>query len=72
MDNKNAKGDKFYLSNGQLLILDKNNGVLFNLSLDSKSLDKDQANEVKGSAFISLFEEKKYFLTFALTASSIM
>ena len=61
VDNKDAKGDKFYLFNGRLLILDRNNGVLFDFSLDSKSLDKDQVNEIKKSIFISLFEEKKYF-----------
>ena len=61
VDNKDAKGDKFYLFNGRLLILDRNNGVLFDFSLDSKSLDKDQVNEIKKSIFISLFEEKKFF-----------
>ncbi len=61
IDNKNAKGDKLYLFNDQLLILDKSNGVLFNFSLNNKSLDKDQLNEIKNSSLISLFEEKKYF-----------
>src|SRR3989339_126464 len=61
IDNKNAKGDKLYLFNDRLLVLDKNNGVLFDFSLNNKSLDKDQAEELKKSVFIALFEEKKYF-----------
>ncbi|MFA6081124.1 MAG: hypothetical protein WC741_01825 [Patescibacteria group bacterium] len=61
VDNKNAKGSRFYLSNDMLLILDKNNGVLFNFSLDNKSLDKDQLSELKKSSLIALSEEKKYF-----------
>lgn len=61
IDNKNAKGDRFYLFNDQLLILDKINGVLFNFSLKNKSLDKDQSNELKKSILLALFEEKKYF-----------
>ncbi|HEX7542571.1 MAG TPA: hypothetical protein VF385_00610, partial [Patescibacteria group bacterium] len=56
VDNKDANGDKFYLFNDQLLILDKSNGVLFNFSLNNKSLDKDQSNNVKNSSLIALFE----------------
>ena len=61
VDDKNAKGDKIYLSNDRLLVSDKTRGVLYELSLDKKSLDKDQSNEVKKSTLIALSEEKKYF-----------
>ncbi|MDO8741717.1 MAG: hypothetical protein Q7J11_01065 [Candidatus Roizmanbacteria bacterium] len=61
VDDKGAKGDKLYLNKDGLLILDKDNGVLFNLSLDKKSLDKDQSSEIKKSSLIALFEGKKYF-----------
>ena len=61
IDDKNAKGDKFYLFDDRLLVNDKNRGVLYELSLEKKSLDKDQLNEIKNSSLISLFEEKKYF-----------
>ena len=61
IDDKNAKGDKFYLFDERLLVSDKNRGVLYELSLDKKSLDKDQSNEIKKSSLIALFEEKKYF-----------
>ena len=61
VDNKNVKGNKLYLNKDKLLILDKDNGILFNLSLDKKSLDKDQSSEIKKSSLIALFEEKKYF-----------
>lgn len=61
VDDKNAKGDKLYLSDGRLLVSDLTRGVLYELSLDKKSLDKDQSTEVKKSSLIAIFEEKKYF-----------
>lgn len=61
VDDKNAKGDKLYLGDGSLLVSDKNRGVLYELSLEKKSLNKDQSSEVKNSSLIALFEEKKYF-----------
>lgn len=61
VDNKDAKGNKFYLFSDILLILDKNNGVLFNFSLSNKSLDKNQSNELKKASLIALFENKEYF-----------
>ncbi len=61
VDDKNAKGDKLYLYNDRLLVSDQNQGVLYDLSLEKKSLDKDQSSEIKKSSHIALFEEKKYF-----------
>ncbi len=61
VDDKNAKGEKLYLDDGRLLVSDRSRGILYDLSLDKKSLDKDQSSEVKKSALISLFEDKKYF-----------
>jgi len=61
VDDKGAKGDRLYLDNGNLLVSDKNRGILYELSLDKKSLDKDQTSEIKKSSLIALFEEKKYF-----------
>ncbi len=61
VDDKNAKGDKFYLFDDRLLVVDNNRGVLYELSLEKKSLDKDQLSELKKSSMIALFEEKKYF-----------
>jgi len=61
VDDKNAKGDKFYLNGENLLISDKSRGVLYELSLEKKSLDKDQSAEIKNSSLIALFEEKKCF-----------
>jgi len=61
VDDKNAKGDKFYLEGDNLLISDKERGILYTLSLEKKSLDKDQSAEIKKSSNIALFEEKKYF-----------
>lgn len=61
VDNKDAKGNIFYLFSDMLLILDKNNGVLFNFSLSNKSLNKNQSNELKKASLIALFENKEYF-----------
>ncbi|MDO9028063.1 MAG: hypothetical protein Q7U68_04290 [Candidatus Roizmanbacteria bacterium] len=61
VDDKNAKGDKFYLFDGRLLVSDKNRGVLYELSLEKKSLDKDQFSAVKRSSLVALFGDKKYF-----------
>jgi len=61
VDDKNAKGDKIYLEGDNLLISDKGRGILYTLSLEKKSLDKDQSAEIKKSSNIALFEEKKYF-----------
>lgn len=61
VDDKNAKGDKFYLEDGRLLVSDKNRGVLYELSLEKKSLDKNQFNELKKTSLIASYNEKKYF-----------
>ena len=61
VDDKNAKGDQLYLFDDHLVVSDKNQGVLYDLSLEKKSLDKDQSSEIKKSSLIALFEEKKYF-----------
>ncbi|EKE14858.1 MAG: hypothetical protein ACD_12C00265G0001, partial [uncultured bacterium] len=61
VDDKNAKGNKLYLNDDRLLVSDKTRGILYELSLDKKSLDKDQSSEIKNSSLIALFEEKKYF-----------
>lgn len=61
VDDKNAKGDIFYLNDENLLIGDKDRGILYTISLEKKSLDKDQSSEIKRSSKIALFEAKKYF-----------
>lgn len=61
VDDKNAQGDKLYLFDGRLLVSDKNRGILYELSLEKKSLDKNQFSAVKRSSLIASFEDKKYF-----------
>lgn len=61
VDDKNAKGDKFYLNGENLLINNKDRGILYEISLEKKSLDKEESTEIKKSSLIALFEEKKYF-----------
>jgi len=61
VDDKKAQGTKLYLEGNSLLILDKNNGVLFNLSLEKKSLNKEQKSDLKNANLIASYEDKKYF-----------
>ncbi|MEK7177360.1 MAG: hypothetical protein AAB705_00860 [Patescibacteria group bacterium] len=61
VDDKDAKGDKLYLMDDRILVSDRARGILYELSLEKKSLDKDQSNEIKKSTLIALFEENKYF-----------
>ncbi len=61
VDDKDAKGDKLYLNDGRLLVSDKSRGVLYELSLEKKSLDKDQFSAVKRSSLITSYDDKKYF-----------
>jgi hypothetical protein len=61
VDDKNARGVKIYLNDDRLLVSDKTRGVLYELSLEKKSLDKDQSSEIKNSILIALFKDKKYF-----------
>jgi len=61
VDDKSAKGEKIYLNDDHLLVSDQNRGVLYELSLEKKSLDKDQFSTVKRSNLIASYENKKYF-----------
>lgn len=61
VDDKNVKGDKLYLVNDRLLINDKKRGVLYNLYLEKKSLDKNQFKELKSTFLIAGFGEEKFF-----------
>ncbi|MEK7097133.1 MAG: hypothetical protein AAB859_02330 [Patescibacteria group bacterium] len=61
VDDKDAKGDKLYLMDDRILVSDRAREILYELSLEKKSLDKDQSNEIKKSTLIALFEENKYF-----------
>lgn len=61
IDNKQALGDKVYLNQDKLYILDKKNGAIYILSLEKKSLEKIEAKEVKQSSIIAGIDKKIFF-----------
>src|SRR3989339_1515137 len=61
IDDKTAKGDKLYLDGDNLSILDKTGGRIYHLSLEKKSLTKDQASEIKKATLPASYEDSKYF-----------
>jgi len=62
VDKKEAKGDRFFLQNDFLFILDKDEGVIYRLSLEKKSLEKYHHPKIKKSSLIAAYDEKIYFL----------
>jgi hypothetical protein len=61
IDRKEAKGERFFLQNDSLFILDKDGGVIYRLSLEKKSLEKYSHPKIKKSSLIASYEEKIYF-----------
>lgn len=61
IDDKTAKGDKLYLDGDNLSILDKAGGRIYYLSLEKKSLNKDQTSEIKKATLTANYEDSKYF-----------
>jgi len=63
VDDKNARGDRLYLDDGRQIvsIIDRKRGVLYRLSLEKKSLEKEQKNELKEVNLIASYEDNKYF-----------
>ncbi|MCL4364693.1 hypothetical protein M1328_05670 [Patescibacteria group bacterium] len=53
VDDKNASGDRFYLDGNIAYILDKKQGVIYQLSLDKKSLSKNQASQIKSADLVA-------------------
>jgi len=62
VDKKEAEGDRFFLHNEFLFVLDKENGVIYRLSLKKKSLEKYVNSKIKKTSLISAYDEKIYFL----------
>lgn len=61
VDDKNASGDKIYLFESNVFILDKKNGVIYKLSLEKKSLDKFNFQELKQANLIASYNDEVYF-----------
>ncbi len=61
IDKKEAKGTKFYLNDDVLAILDKDQGIIYLLSLTKKSLEKVSSLEIKSSNLIASYQENTFF-----------
>jgi hypothetical protein len=61
IDRKEAKGERFFLQNYFLFILDKDEGIIYRLSLEKKSLEKYSHPKIKKSSLIASYDEKIYF-----------
>ncbi len=63
VDNKQSKGVRLYLDSNNLSILDKAQGIIYTLSLEKKSLDKNQFPEIKNAQKIAHYEHSVFFFT---------
>jgi len=61
VDNKDAVGDELFLDKDTLLILNKNQGTIYALSLEKKSLEKFNNEKIKNAKIIAADNEKIYF-----------
>lgn len=61
VDKKDAEGERFFLENEFLFILDKNQGVIYRLSLEKKSLKKYNHSKIKKASLVFSYGEKIYF-----------
>jgi len=61
VDEKDALGEKFFLDNDFLYILDGKNGTIYKLSLEKKSLIKFKNEKIKKAKNIAAYDEKIYF-----------
>lgn len=64
VDQKEAKGSQFYLADSNLLILDKDQGLIYQLSLTKKSLNKFSDEKIKKAKLIGGYDNKVFFLIF--------
>ncbi len=62
IDKKGAQGTKFYLNDDILAILDKNQGLIYKLSLAKKSLDKVTNSEITSADLIAIYQDNVFFL----------
>lgn len=61
IDNKQAKGEKIYLNEDLLMILDNQQGSIYNLSLTKKSLEKINFEEIKKAKLIASYKNEVVF-----------
>ncbi|KKQ23695.1 MAG: hypothetical protein US40_C0007G0009 [Candidatus Roizmanbacteria bacterium GW2011_GWC2_37_13] len=61
VDDKDAKGDKMYLDGENSFILDKKRGIIYRLSLEKKSLTKNQFSEIKSGSLVAGYGDEGFF-----------
>ncbi len=58
---KNATGNRLYLNDNQLLILDHKNGRVYRLNLEKKSIDAFSHSKLKSASLVASYEDKIFF-----------
>jgi len=61
LDRKEAYGDRFFLEDDNLFILDKKGGIIYKLSLEKKSLQKISHQKIKKAKMLASYNNKIYF-----------
>ncbi|MGB9883002.1 MAG: hypothetical protein ACPLRN_00585 [Microgenomates group bacterium] len=61
VDDKNSIGDKVYLDQDSALILDKKRGIIYQLSIEKKSLKKVVFEQIKSAQLISGYQDAIFF-----------
>lgn len=61
IDNKQAKGNRFYLDADSIAILDRSGGRIYFLSLSKKSLDKKVFSEIKNALLLTSYQGEVLF-----------
>ena len=61
LDRKEAYGDRFFLEDDNLFILDKKGGIIYKLSLEKKSLEKISHQKIKKAKMLASYNNKIYF-----------
>ncbi|MBI5127402.1 hypothetical protein HZA76_03015 [Candidatus Roizmanbacteria bacterium] len=61
VDDKNASGNRIYLDGETAFILDNKRSMIYKLSLEKKSLQKDRKSEVKSASLVAGFETETFF-----------
>jgi len=62
IENKEATGERFYLSENTLLILDNKNGRIYQLNLEKKSIETDSDEKIKKAKLIVYNAGKIFYL----------
>lgn len=61
VDERQAKGDRFYLEEDLVAILDRGRGVIYILSLTKKSLERKRFDEIKKAQLLASFKQQVIF-----------